>query len=143
MTLAGILKRWKSRQTGIRKLVSLNSNQRGELARDLALPEDVVVRLVARGIRPQDELRQLTDVLGLDIREIKSSHPALARDISVACAECVAINRCRRELDTGSARASYHDYCPNAEAFDELRQEAWRNLKRRRQIGISGAARPI
>lgn len=143
MNLAGVLKQWQARRAGTRRLASLNPNQRGELARDMALPEDVVVRLVARGSRPQDELRSLTDVLGLDMQDIKSSHPGLARDISVACAECVAINRCRRELDTGSARANYHDYCPNAEAFDELRQEAWRNLKRRRQIGISGAARPI
>jgi hypothetical protein len=141
MSLADILKRWKSRQTGIRRLVSLNSSQRGELARDLALPEDVVIRLMARGSAAQEELQRLTDVLGLNIRDIKASHPGLARDVSVACAECAAVRRCRRELDAGSARANYHDYCPNADAFDDLRLEAWRGLKRRRQIGISGAPR--
>lgn len=143
MSLGSMLKQWQARRAGIRKLVSLNPDQRGELARDMALPEDVVVRLMTRGSHPRDELRRLSDVLGLDMREIKSSHPGLARDISVACAECVTIRRCRRELEAGSARANYHDYCPNAEAFDELRQEAWRDLKRRRQIGISGAPRPL
>ncbi len=143
MTLAGMLKQWQARRAGIRKLASLNPDQRGELARDMALQEDVVVRLVARGNRPQDELRGLTDVLGLDMGEIKSSHPGLARDISVACAECAAVRRCRRELDAGSARASYHEYCPNSDAFDDLRLEAWRSLKRRRLIGISGTPRPV
>lgn len=143
MTLASMLKEWQARRAGIRKLASLNPDQRGELARDMALPEDVVIRLMARGSQPQQELQRLTGVLGLDMGEIKSSHPGLARDISVACAECTAIRRCRRELDAGAARAAYHDYCPNAEAFDELRQEAWRDLKRRRQIGISGATRPV
>lgn len=141
MSWAGILKRWKSRRTGIRKLVSLNSGQRGELARDLALPEDVVIRLMARGSCTQEELRRLTDVLGLNMREVATSHPGLARDVSVACAECAAVRRCRRELDAGSARANYHAFCPNAAAFDDLRLEAWRGLKRQHQIGISGTPR--
>jgi hypothetical protein len=128
------LKRWHSRWAAIHKVRSLDKHQQGELARDLALPEGNVVRLIARGHRARDEADCLMSVLGLNMQTVQSNNPGLARDISVVCSDCVATKRCRRELDAGSSRTSYHAYCPNAQTFDELRQEAWRNLKRNHRI---------
>lgn len=134
MNFPETLKRWHSRWAAIHKVRSLDKHQRGELARDLALPEGNVVRLIARGNRAGGEVHRLMSGLGLDMQTVQSNNPGLARDISVACSDCAAIKRCRRELDAGSSRTSYHAFCPNAETFDELRQEVWRNLKRNHRI---------
>ncbi|MCF2524665.1 DUF6455 family protein [Bradyrhizobium sp. G127] len=131
MGFPDILKTWRSRWAAIHHVRSLEKHQRGALARDLALPESNVIRLIARGNRTENELHYLTSLLGLDMKSVGSSNPGLARDISIACSECAAIKRCRRELDAGSARTRYHAYCPNAQTFDDLRQEV---LKRNHQI---------
>lgn len=133
MGFPDILKTWRSRWAAVHHVRSLEKQQRGELARDLALPEGNVIRLIARGNRTEDELHRLTFLLGLDMKSVRVSNPGLARDISIACSECATTKRCRRELDAGSARSHYHAYCPNAQTFDELRQEVSHNLKRNHQ----------
>lgn len=122
------------------KAISLDRHQRGELARDLALSEGNVVRLIARGDRTGDELHCMMSLLGLGMPSVRSDNPGLARDISVVCSDCAAIKRCRRELKAGSPRTSYHAYCPNAQTFDELRRNVWRNLKRNHRLIADRAA---
>ena len=134
------LRRRLSRWIAVRELRSLDMNERGGLARDIGLPGDVLERLILRGDRTDDELQRLMYALDLDMQSVISNDGGVARDISVVCSDCSATSRCRSELAAGTARNNYHNYCPNAETFDALRQEARRS---RKQDRIAGAHQPI
>lgn len=138
---ADALRRRLSRWIAVRELISLDMVQRGELARDIGLPEDVLGRLVARGDRTDDQSRRLMYALELDMNKVRSFDSGVARDISVVCSECSATSRCQSELAAGTARKNYHEYCPNAETFDALRQEAGLSRRQDRTTGTNQSIR--
>ncbi|MBM6579830.1 hypothetical protein ILT44_06525 [Microvirga sp. BT689] len=123
MSLATAIRQWRSNRACAREFAALGPDEREALARDIGVPEDVVVRLVARGTQAGAELPRLMGVLALDPDRIMHERTALMRDMSVTCSECAAVARCRRDLDRGQASLTYHGYCPNAETVRELRGE--------------------
>ncbi len=70
--------------------------------------------------------------LGLDADNLKERYAAQLRNMSVPCSECTTIRRCRRELANGTAGLTYHGFCPNAAALDELQGDIWSDRKERR-----------
>jgi hypothetical protein len=123
MGLVATMRQWRSNRTLAHELDALGPDQREALARDIGVPEDVVVRLVARGAQAGAELPRLMGVLALDPERIRHERAALMRDMSVTCSECAAVARCRRDLGRGQASLTYRGYCPNAETLRELRGE--------------------
>ena len=123
MGLAKTIRQWQSNRACAREFAALGPDQREALARDIGVPEDVVVRLVARGTQAGAELPRLMGVLALDPDRIRHKRTALMRDMSVTCSECAVVARCRRDLDRGQTFLSYCGYCPNAETLRELRGE--------------------
>jgi len=138
---AETLRRRLSRWIAVRELRSLDRIQRGELARDIGLPEDVLGRLITRGDRTDDQSRRLMYALDLDMNKVRSFDSGVARDINVVCSECLVTSRCQRELAAGTARKNYQEYCPNAETFDALRQELGRSPRQDRTTGINQSVR--
>lgn len=138
---AETLRRRLSRWIAVRELRSLDRIQRGELARDIGLPEDVLGRLIARGGRTDDQSRRLMYALELDMNKIRSFDSGVARDISVVCSECLATSQCQSELAAGTALKNYHEYCPNAETFDALRQELGCSRRQDRTTGTNQSTR--
>ncbi|MBD2749629.1 hypothetical protein IC232_23405 [Microvirga sp. BT688] len=123
MGLAATIRQWRSILAQAHEFDALGPDQREALARDIGVPEDVVVRLVARGAKAGAELPRLMQALSLDPEGIRHWRAALMRDMSVSCSECAAVARCRRDLDRGQASLTYRGYCPNAETLRELRGE--------------------
>jgi len=115
MGVTGIWEKWKARRALAWELSSLE-----ELARDVCLSEDAFERLFAVGKRT-DELERLMGTLSLDPKEMEFANPgAVTRDMSLVCSGCLMIDRCRRELETGSAKQNYNEYCPNALTLNAL-----------------------
>ncbi|MBN9003578.1 MAG: hypothetical protein J0H75_16490, partial [Rhizobiales bacterium] len=120
MGVAAIWEKWKVRRALANELSSLDTIQREELARDSCVSEDIFEHLYVAGDRT-DELERLMCALSLDIEQSEIANPgAVTRDMSLVCSRCLMINRCRRELEAGSAKQNYNDYCPNALTLNAL-----------------------
>lgn len=123
MGVAEIWEKWKVRRTLACELSSLDMTQREELARDVCVSEGAFERLYVTGERT-DELERLMCALALDPEKTEIVNPgAITRDMSLVCSGCLMINRCRRELEAGSARQNYNKYCPNALTLNALLEE--------------------
>ena len=120
MGVAEIWEKWKVRRALANELSSLDMTQREELARDVCVSEEAFERLYVAG--PQtDQLEQLMCVLALDAETTEIENPgAVTRDMSLVCSGCLMIDRCRRELEAGSAKQNYNEYCPNALTLNAL-----------------------
>lgn len=120
MGVAAVWEKWKARRALAHEFSSLDTAQREELARDLGVPEAVFERLCIAGDRT-DELERLMSALALDPAKTEIVNPgAVTRDMSLVCSGCLTIDRCRRELEAGSAKQNYNDYCPNALTLNAL-----------------------
>jgi len=120
MGVAEIWEKWKVRRALANELSSLDMIQREELARDVCVPEEAFERLFVAGPRT-DQLERLMCALALDPEKTEIGNPgAVTRDMSLVCSGCPMINRCRRELEAGSARQNYNEYCPNALTLNAL-----------------------
>lgn len=120
MGVAAILEKWKVRRALANEFSSLDMAQREELARDVCVPDGVFERLYVAGDRT-DELERLMGALSLSVEQSEIANPgAVTRDMSLVCSGCLMINRCRRELEAGSAKQNYNDYCPNALTLNAL-----------------------
>ncbi|MGN6310572.1 MAG: hypothetical protein ACTHNN_13570 [Xanthobacteraceae bacterium] len=120
MGVAAILEKWKVRRALANEFSSLDMAQREELARDVWVPDGVFERLYVAGDRT-DELERLMGALSLNVEQCEIVNPdALTRDMCLVCPGCLMINRCRRELEAGSARQNYNDYCSNALTLNAL-----------------------
>jgi hypothetical protein len=120
MRLVATIRQWQSIWARSHELEALAPDQREALARDIGVPEDVLIRLGARGPQAGAELPRLMQALSLDLERIRRERAALVRDMSVTCSECAVSARCRRDLDRGQASLTYRGYCPNAETLREL-----------------------
>lgn len=120
MGVAEIWEKWKVRRALANELSSLDMTQREELARDVCVSEDAFERLYVAGART-DQLERLMCALSLDPEATEIANAgAVTRDMSLVCSGCLMIDRCRRELEAGSARQNYNDYCPNALTLNAL-----------------------
>lgn len=120
MGVAAIWEKWKVRRALANEFSSLDMAQREELARDVCVPDGVFERLYVAGDRT-DELERLMCALSLNVEQSEIANPgAVTRDMSLVCSGCLMINRCRRELEAGSAKQNYNDYCPNALTLNAL-----------------------
>lgn len=123
MGIGAVWEKWKSRRALAHEFNSLGLAQRAELARDVCVSDEAFERLFIAGDRT-DELERLMCALALDPEDTEIVNPgAVTRDMSLVCSGCLMINRCRRELEAGSARYSFNEYCPNALTLNALLEE--------------------
>lgn len=60
--------------------------------------------------------------LNLDPEAIRRQRPEAMRELEAACVNCRERRRCARDLWTGTATATYPEFCPNAVRLDQLRR---------------------
>ncbi|MFI5011537.1 MAG: DUF6455 family protein [Hyphomicrobiales bacterium] len=128
MDFSSIVRRWRQRRSNLRELDALGPNGLGVVARDIAVPDDVLYRLVDCGAVEEDLLPRLLQAVALDRKDLLRKRRAVMRDMAVICSGCTMVKRCRRELDQRSAWLRYGQYCPNAETIDALLREEVRGL---------------
>jgi hypothetical protein len=122
MTLASMIRQWQERRVVAREWGSLDAGERQALARDIGVSEELLSNLAARGPDAAAELPRLMAALSLDPRAIGLEQPALMRDMTLVCSECMEKARCRKDLAREQASAAYAEYCLNAETLRDMRE---------------------
>lgn len=122
MTLASLIRQWQERRAVAREWEALEPGERQALARDVGVSEELLTSLAARGPEAAAELPRLMTALSLDPRAIGLERPALMRDMTLVCSECIEKARCRQELAREQASAAYTEYCLNAETLRDIQK---------------------
>lgn len=114
------LSRFAAKLGSAAELRRLGAEERKAIARDVAVPDDVLVRLVTRGNGAPLPLWRMLRVFGLRADQIRRDHPGVMRELEVTCAGCGEGGRCRQDLARGETAKTFAVYCPNAPSFDAL-----------------------
>jgi len=125
-TDAGLLAKaldWiKGRAARRNELASMTREDLRYLASDLGVAESDLRDIVPHVADNSVLMDKMMRARGLDPEFVRHAFAALAREMEVTCTRCRDASVCRRELESGTAALYCHDFCPNAEAMDDLRQ---------------------
>jgi uncharacterized protein YjiS (DUF1127 family) len=118
---------WRERSRLRRELDTLRRH--GEFERTLSdngIAFSDVPRLMRAHPHTQQQLDQMMHRLGIDRAALGpgSAVTGILRAIEWQCGECADWRKCRAWLAAPDATESHRAFCPNAEAFDELRSAA-------------------
>jgi len=106
------------------ELDGLTGSELESMARDLGVTQadlkDVLPRAADNSLLMDGMMR----ARGLDPDQVRRKVAALVRDMELTCTRCGAATRCRADLATGRAAEHCHEYCGNAETFDDLQPPA-------------------
>ena len=111
---------WLKHRQEMRELRDMNSGDFERIARDLCVSPAELDEVVRQGPHASDELPRLLKSLGIDEATLSWTQPVLQRDMMRVCASCRQKARCNHDLDAGILAQSYEEYCPNAQAIEEL-----------------------
>lgn len=91
-----------------------------QIAKDLNIAPAELRTLAAKGPHSADGLHQMLRALKVDEAALTEHDPAVMRDLQRLCATCGNKQRCAHELDVGTAKKNFHDFCPNAYTLETL-----------------------
>ncbi len=111
---------WLKHRQEMRELRDMNSGDFARIARDLCVSPAELDEVVRQGPHASDELPRLLKSLGIDEATLSRTQPALQRDMMRVCASCRQKTLCNHDLDAGTLAQRYEEYCPNAQAIEEL-----------------------
>jgi hypothetical protein len=97
-----------------------SEEDRHQIARDVGLSEQDLLRVAASTQGPSELMPQRLEQLHLDPDYVKLAHPAAYRDLERVCSCCTASERCARDLANGDVETGMRDYCLNAPTIDAL-----------------------
>ena len=97
----------------------LEADGRRALARDVGVAESVFAIMTASRSTTV-ELSGLMEALSIDDERVHREHRSDLREMQIACSTCNVKRRCRRNLRNGKAASTFRQYCPNAEAMEQL-----------------------
>jgi len=115
---------WLKHRQEMREFRDMNSGDFVRIARDLCVSPAELDAVVRQGPHASDELPRLLKSLGIDEASLSRTQPVLQRDMVRVCASCRQKARCNYDLDEGTSAQHYEEYCPNAQAIEELDQNA-------------------
>lgn len=102
------------------ELAMLSTADMHAIASDIGI-SDWDFRTLAPKIADHSELMdRMMLARGIDPKVVRSAFSALVRDMERACALCETPSLCRRRLMNGTAAETAHEFCPNADAMDQL-----------------------
>jgi hypothetical protein len=110
----------KARALRDNELGAMSRDDMHFLAADLGITEADLKDVAPRVTDHSDLMDQMMRVRGLDPDNVRRHFSALVRDMELTCTRCPDVRHCRRELAAGRAAEHCHEFCPNAEAMDEL-----------------------
>jgi hypothetical protein len=102
------------------ELATMSRDEIRDLASDLSLAEGDLRALSASLADNTALMEGMMRARGFEPEQVRRSFGRLMRDVERVCSRCRATGRCRRELDAGTAAKHAHEYCPNADTFDDL-----------------------
>ncbi len=112
----------KARAARGNELASMSRDDLRFLAADLGISETDLRDLAPRVADNSVLMDKMMRARGLDPDAVRHAFSGLMREMEVTCSRCRETNVCRREFDSGTAALYCHDFCPNAEAMDDLRE---------------------
>lgn len=118
---------WRERSRLRRELETLSRH--GELDRTLSdsgIARSDVSRLMRAHPNTPQQLAQMMQRLGIDRAALPHSTAVaeMLRAIEWQCGECADWRQCRAWLASPDAAETHRAFCPNAEAFEQLRSAA-------------------
>lgn len=122
MSIADAVRQWWREQSLLRAFEALDRTTVAELARDNFVPEADFRRLASRSRTESALLRRLLQRVGIDPDALARNQAGVMRDMTVVCAGCLMVQRCRRDLDRHEGPLPHGRYCPNAETIEALHQ---------------------
>lgn len=111
---------WLKHRREMRELRDMNTGDFLRIARDLSVSPAELDELVRQGPHASDELPRLLKILDIDESALSRTQPVLQRDMLRVCASCQKKALCNHDLDAGTLAQRYEEYCPNAQAIEEL-----------------------
>lgn len=90
------------------------------IAHDLNVTPGELSSLVGKGPGSASLLYKMLAALGVDRENKNLNDPRMIRDLERLCFACDHKTRCAHELDVGSAKERYREFCPNAYTLDVL-----------------------
>lgn len=126
MGIVATVRAWRAANARRRDYAALTFCEREAIARDVGVCEERLAAAVESGRSGTPELRRMFGAVGIEAPRDGASDRRLMRDLETTCAGCRAVRTCRRHLDSGTARAVYAAFCPNAPAILELAENARR-----------------
>lgn len=91
-----------------------------QIAHDLGVSPDELRELSSKGPHSADLLLKMLTALGVDPKALADKEPLVMRDLQRLCTTCGDKGRCAHELAEGTAKAHFHEFCPNAFTLDAL-----------------------
>lgn len=110
---------YRSSWVAQRELASLEPTIAAEIAADAGISRSDLRDVVASGSGAERLMSRMIAAFGIKEDASAASRGALW-DAAIVCSRCKAKSHCRTELDSGSARANAHLFCPNSETFEAL-----------------------
>jgi uncharacterized protein DUF6455 len=115
------MRQWKDANRASDELTRCGCEEVARIAHEFGLSSADLNELVRRGPDSATRLPQMLAALGIDGAAVSRDEPAVMRDLERLCSMCEHKRECSNELAAGRAKASYHEFCPNAETLDALK----------------------
>lgn len=134
MTLASSLREyaidlghwWQVQREKVRDIEALGAmseREIDEISGEMGLSRGLLEALVKAGPDAADEMDRMMAALDIDPVAVQSAHPAIMRDMRVACATCADKTACRHALAEGTAAALLTSFCPNSDELIEFTKQ--------------------
>lgn len=108
------------RGSDYRALRQRNSAAADEIARDLGLSSLDLDEIAAGGREAAYLHERMLSAYGIAAERLPAGRAERVRDIAIICSRCREKRRCGHELAKGTARQNAAEFCPNADALEEL-----------------------
>jgi hypothetical protein len=89
-------------------------------AKEIGVTSDQLNELTAKAPGNANLLKNMLVALQVDPKVVADIDPLVMRELKWLCLTCDDKKRCEHELAEGTARAHFHEFCPNAVSLDEL-----------------------
>lgn len=110
----GVLSRLRSWWRRRRELDTMDPQELGWIAQDIAVSVSELKELAARGPHAADLLHERLHALGVSKDDVERVAPGLMRDLERTCSCCTEKGACRRDLAEAADDRAWESYCPNA-----------------------------
>ena len=114
--MADFIGQTRRRWASTREFEALAPAEVSSIARDLKLSKSSLRELATKDREPH----LLVRMLGALNKKMPPAGDLLTRDMQAVCSLCRSKGRCNRELSSGTAPATYQEFCPNAFNLDLL-----------------------
>ncbi len=119
-TIAGWINRYRQSLQTQAELRNCGSEEVARIAHDLNVSPGELASLVSKGSGSAALLYKMLNALGVDREDKNFKDPRMVRDLERLCFACDHKSQCAHELEAGTAKEHYREFCPNAYTLDVL-----------------------